>query len=389
MISKEYIVEIVESKGLKFVDFVNYCGAKSIIKVICKNNHEPYIVNFQTIIRNNRKSMGCPTCKSINKSITNINKVDFNYIKSYIESFGYTLLTKKIEYSGINNIITVKCPNNHIFDISFSSFKKRLANGRNTRNKCEFCYKDEKMNELINKCNSLNYTLLTTEYINRNMKLNIICDKGHNWHPTYENFMKNDAKCLTCNNIQLSVNQRKNINDVNNILNNYGYTLISEYINNRELITLLCPNGHYYKTSLNNFMAGKRCSICSMSSGEQEIHRILGKYNIKFIYQYKFNDCKDKLPLPFDFYLIDYNICIEFDGQQHFNQNSFNMTNENFNDRKHKDSIKTQYCIDNNIKLIRIPYWEFNNIESILLKELNLIRINFNDYPKSNVLIYY
>lgn len=388
MLSKEYIVETVESKGLKFVDFIDYCGSKSTIKVICKHNHKPYIVKFQTIIRNNRKSMGCPTCKSINKSITNINRVDFEYIKSYIELFGYNLLSKEYDYNGIDTILNVKCPNNHIFDISFSSFKKRSINGKNTINKCEFCYKEDKMNKLINKCNTLNYTLLTNEYINKNMKLDIICNRGHKWHPTYENFMRNNATCLTCNNIQLSINQRKGITDVNNILNNFGYKLISEYINNQYPIVLLCPNGHEYKTSLSNFMQGRRCSICSMSSGEQEIYRILNKYNIKFIYQYKFNDCKDKLPLPFDFYLTDYNICIEFDGQQHFNQNSFNMTNENFNDRKHKDSIKTQYCINNNIKLIRIPYWEFNNIENILIKELNLIRINFNDYPKSNVLIY-
>ena len=40
--------------------------------------------------------------------------------------------------------------------------------------------------------------------------------------------------------------------------------------------------------------------------------------------------------------------------------------------RKHIDTIKTKYCEDNNIKLIRIPYWEFDNIENILIKELNL-----------------
>ena len=39
---------------------------------------------------------------------------------------------------------------------------------------------------------------------------------------------------------------------------------------------------------------------------------------------------------------------------------------------KHRDSIKTRYCKDNNIKLIRIPYWEFNDIEKILIKELKL-----------------
>ena len=43
------------------------------------------------------------------------------------------------------------------------------------------------------------------------------------------------------------------------------------------------------------------------------------------------------------------------------------------------DNIKNQYCKDNNIKLVRIPYWEFDNIENILEKELKLNRENFND----------
>ena len=42
-------------------------------------------------------------------------------------------------------------------------------------------------------------------------------------------------------------------------------------------------------------------------------------------------------------------------------------------DRKIRDTIKNIYCQQNNIKLIRIPYWDFNNIEQILKQELNLI----------------
>ena len=39
---------------------------------------------------------------------------------------------------------------------------------------------------------------------------------------------------------------------------------------------------------------------------------------------------------------------------------------------KHRDNIKTRYCNDNNIKLIRVPYWDYKNIEEILVKELKL-----------------
>lgn len=379
-ISKEEIIRIVEEKGLHFVKFINYCGAKSTLEIICENNHDPYIVNFATITKKDRKALGCPKCKSKNKSITNINRVDFKYIKEYIESFGYTLLTDSKDYHGLSVPITVKCPNNHIFDINFSVFKKRETNNKYFLNKCEFCFKEKQIDKAKKRCEELEYTLLTTKYTDRNMKLDIICDKEHEWHPTYENFMRNNAKCLTCNNILLGINQRLSIEKVKSIVEEYDYKLISDYKNNQELITLLCPNNHIYKTSLSNFIAGKRCSTCSMSSGEQEIYRVLKKYNINLLAQYTFKDCKDINPLPFDFYLPDHNSCIEFDGRQHYtNINFFYKTNENFQDRVKKDNIKTQYCKDNNIKLIRIPYWDFDNIENILCKELNLIRINFND----------
>ena len=81
--------------------------------------------------------------------------------------------------------------------------------------------------------------------------------------------------------------------------------------------------------------------------------------------QKKFQDCKVKKSLPFDFYLPKYNCCIEVDGQQHYEAISFEKLNEEekkeqLKHRQEYDNIKTQYCKDNNIKLIRIKY---NQIE--------------------------
>ena len=78
----------------------------------------------------------------------------------------------------------------------------------------------------------------------------------------------------------------------------------------------------------------------------------------------------NKLPLLFDFYLIDLNICIEYDGEQHFTINEFFGGEKNFNIRVINDNIKTEFCNKNKIKLIRIPYYNFNDIENILAKEL-------------------
>ena len=81
--------------------------------------------------------------------------------------------------------------------------------------------------------------------------------------------------------------------------------------------------------------------------------------------------------MPFDFYLPEYNVCIEYDGIQHFEPTRFNkkMTieeaNDNFIQQKFRDEIKNNYCKNNNIKLLRIPYTEYDNIEKIINKYLS------------------
>ena len=92
--------------------------------------------------------------------------------------------------------------------------------------------------------------------------------------------------------------------------------------------------------------------------------------NIKYIEQYKFDDCIYKDKLIFDFYIPSLNTCIEYDGEGHYKPFRFNKDKETMQKKLEetqiRDAIKTQYCKDNNIKLIRIPYFEFDNIDEIL-----------------------
>ena len=118
-------------------------------------------------------------------------------------------------------------------------------------------------------------------------------------------------------------------------------------------------------------MKGQGCPFCSASTGELFIWEYLNNYNINCIFQHSFEDCRYKRPLRFDFYLPDYNMCIEFDGRQHFCYNT-KYSLGRFDDIKKRDKIKDDYCKDNNIKLLRISYEDQDRIEEILKKELNL-----------------
>jgi very-short-patch-repair endonuclease len=110
------------------------------------------------------------------------------------------------------------------------------------------------------------------------------------------------------------------------------------------------------------------CGKCNSSLGERRIIDFLEQNDIEYIHQYKFNNCRNQRVLPFDFYLPDYNLLIEYDGILHFkdkfnNEKEFQRTLEN-------DKIKNDYCKRNQIPLLRIPYLEFDNIEQILTETL-------------------
>lgn len=115
--------------------------------------------------------------------------------------------------------------------------------------------------------------------------------------------------------------------------------------------------------SFSDFLGYEPCK----SLGEKLIEEYLIKNKISYISQKRFDDCKNIRTLPFDFYLTEKNICIEFDGPQHEKlSNYFNMSEQDFYKLKVNDTIKNNFCLENNIKLIRIKYENINNIDNIL-----------------------
>ena len=101
-----------------------------------------------------------------------------------------------------------------------------------------------------------------------------------------------------------------------------------------------------------------------MRSGLDEVP--LNKVGISYFTQQTFNGCIFKSKLYFDFYLPHHRICIEYDGRQHFESVKMWGGDKYLNHQIKLDQIKNVYCENNNIHLIRIPYWDYSNIENIL-----------------------
>lgn len=117
---------------------------------------------------------------------------------------------------------------------------------------------------------------------------------------------------------------------------------------------------------------------CISSIGEENIRNLLMKSNIKFETQKTFLDLRidNAWFYRYDFYLPDYNRLIEFDGEQHYSYSNKGWnTEEKFKKTQQADKIKNEYALSHNIDLIRILYWERDNINlEMLLEDKYLIK---------------
>ena len=142
-----------------------------------------------------------------------------------------------------------------------------------------------------------------------------------------------------------------------------------------------CRCGNYINVLSNRLLMGKTksCGCLGKSFGEKKIEQILIENNISFIKQKTFENCKDVNVLPFDFW-VNNQYCIEFDGYQHFHPVEHFGGEAYLQYTQTHDIIKNNYCRNNNIPLIRIPYYHLNKICFDDLKlETSIWKINMEN----------
>ena len=231
---------------------------------------------------------------------------------------------------------------------------------------CPECAKDNarKMNNFIISSklkynNKYDYSLV--EYKRIDEKVKIICDL----HGTFEQKPCLHLKkgCPICEgNMKLTTEQVKIIfNEIHD--NKFDYSLV-EYKGDKIKIKIICPYHGEFEQTPSYHKIGNGCPKCSESKGEKEISKYLKYHNVFYISQKKFLNCKDIKTLVFDFYLPNINTCIEYDGRQHFISNEFFGGISRLKNQQKKDKIKNEYCLNNNIHLIRINYKD-NIIEKL------------------------
>lgn len=133
--------------------------------------------------------------------------------------------------------------------------------------------------------------------------------------------------------------------------------VLGDYVNAHVKILHKCNKcGTEWYATPNDVLSGRRCPSCNQSIGERQVEHWLRAHHIKYELQKKFETCRYQKELPFDFYLPELNVCIEYQGEQHYRVVNFFGGEKGFIERQRNDNIKRKFCKDNDIRLLEIPF---------------------------------
>lgn len=206
---------------------------------------------------------------------------------------------------------------------------------------------------------------------------------GYEWEPKPHN-LKTRRGCSECRKDAISVkNMRSHEDFVKEIeIIHPNIQILSRYKGRKKKIHCKCNIDGYEWFGIPDSLLSEnaKCPKCVSSFPENKLADIFAKNKIQAIRQHSFKDCVYKRKLRFDFYLPELNVCVEYDGEQHYRPVPFwgsenKKANNEFEKNKTRDEIKNKYCKEKNIPLIRIPYWEKDNLECFLFENLKIHKI--------------
>lgn len=214
---------------------------------------------------------------------------------------------------------------------------------------------------------------LCSEYVGSRSEIKVFHKACQRYYYTTPHSFLRGSKCALCYG-----NLVKTTEEFNKEVLDKGkgrYILLSKYKNNKYNVKMKHLDcGNIYYVTPHDFLSGNRCPHCKESKGEKMVESILEDINVKYIYQKVFDSCgSDNQRMPFDFYIPDFNILIEYDGIQHYKPVKYFGGDYKLKCQMKRDQIKNKFAKDNNIKLVRIPYnrnysYVYNTIVSFIRK---------------------
>jgi len=273
----------------------------------------------------------------------------YDYVKNYIESFGFSLLSTT--YTNNKEKLPVMCPKGHEYSVKFGNFNKG--------SRCPVCAGKKKYtyDYVKSYIESTGYTLLSDSYINAHGKLLVECLNDHEYITNFNTFNQGH-RCSKCMNTLNGKSRSLDYEYVKSYIESFGYTLLSDtYKNNCVKLLTVCPNGHKYSVKFGAFKdSGHRCSTCDNKSSKAEIdvQNYIESLGIPIVRNDRTQIVNPLTGrnLELDIWIPSMSKAIEYNG----------LYWHSFIDREKLDKIKQEQCQNLGIKLLIIN--EYNWIDN-------------------------
>lgn len=328
--------------------------------------------------------------KSPVEIFNNPRKITYEKVKQAFEKRGYILLEKR--YINAHTKMKYICEKHPdiVQEIKYNS----LQQGKGCK-KCGYETVSNKLkkqkkipySKVQYKFEKSNLILLTTEsnYMatpNPVMRFICSCSSDLIQEKTWSAFQQ-APYCSLCFTKDKDANRRKkHYQEFVLRCEEKGYIPLSsleEYKNVVSPLRYICPKHGKQTINLSHLREGKGCPICNESKGEAKIRNWLERNKICYTPQKRFKNLynkSNKAKLSYDFFLPENNILIEYQGAYHdgtVHKNNSNLqTLSDLEQQKYRDELKRKYAKQHNYQLLEIWYWDYDNIENILEKELNI-----------------
>lgn len=342
---------------------VEYINSRTKIIIICLK-HGEFIQKPSTHIDNK----GCPRCSGRYKRTQEdfIKECDSLYKDSTIEY-------KHIYFNRMCDHIYPICKTHGKFKTTTDRFLNR--NGGCLR--CSRITNKEDFTEKSIKIHNSKYDYSKVVYNGIDKDIEIICPIHGSFYQKPNPHLCGKG-CFDCGYDNKRLDREKFIEKCREIHGDkYNYSL-TNYVNIKTKISIICTKHGVFEQTPHNHKLGNGCPKCNCPYNEVIISNILKSKNIKFETQKKFSGCKYIRILSFDFYIPEFNLCIEYNGEQHYRAIDHFGGIDVFNSQIKRDKIKEEYCRKNNINLEIIKFNEDLNvkIDTILLEYNSNIKIN-------------
>ena len=343
---------------------VEYVNAHTKVCIICPIHGE-----FWQSPNAHKRGQGCPKCfvKAVKKKKYDIKNIiqgekEFSLIKKLSKIHNHKYDYSNFLYRSYRDEICIICPIHGEFWQRLDVHSRGGEYPKCSKQKINSTSKISLSNfiERAKKVHGDRYDYSKVRFNNIKEKICIICPiHGEFWQEA--NSHLHGSNCPVCGKEsgrkKLQLSQEEFIKRVKTIHGDrYDYSKV-EYKNLETPICIICPiHGEFWqKPSVH--LQTKGCPLCKMSKLEMEMKTLLENYNIQYVLQYSpsFLHVGRKI-FKIDFYIPQYNIAIECQGEQHFKPCNFGSKHitkdEHFLMTLENDKLKYKLCVENGIDLI-------------------------------------